>query len=427
MSGAVFSDVESFGLLKELYLDDVEYQDHVQSSLYNFIRKADSGEVEFDGNYFNVPVQFQLNESYAGLVDNERLPEADFPKGVFAKYRVKQMYSMIEMTTFAATRGHKDGRPNGKYLDDTMKGTLLSMMSNLDFDLYANGRGYRATVATATGAAASFTVSSSMRLRAGMKLDWYDSTLATKRGSIKIDVKSIDRINKTVYIDSTFGSAAVPSGAAANDVLVVYNALASGEPTDGRFMAGLDRLTDNTLSLGSLSPSTYALWQATNQNASGANPSQEILQIQFDSLYQVSGKYPNKMVFGTPWKRGYLAQFLNQRRFNSNSFDTGATNLTFSPLKMGKDEKNAKPGEFQMLEDKNCDPTKVYIWQDKALCLASDYADAPHLADEDGNEMRFRVGYDAMSGFYRYWANTVVYQRNAIGLISNFASQSGAL
>lgn len=428
MSGATFSDVESFGLLKELYLDDVKYQDHVQSSLYNFVKKATSAEVEFDGNYFNVPVQFQLNESYAAIQDNERIPEADMQKGVFARYRVKQMYSTVEMTTFAATRGHKDGRPNGKYLDDTMKGTLLAFMSNLDFDLYGNGRGYRATVSgTPVAAASSFTVESSMRLRAGMKLDWYDSTYTTKKGSIKIDVKAIDRMNRTVYIDPTFGSGGVPASPAAGDVLVVYNALAAGEPSDGRHIAGLDRIFDATVTLGTLSPANYALWIPTNINANNANPSQEILQLMWDSQYQVSGVYPNRMVFNPAWKRGYLAQFLNQRRFNSNSFDSGASSLTFSPLKMGVDEKNKKPTEFQMLEDKNCSPSNVYIWNYDSIVCASDYSDSPALADEDGNEMRFRLGYDAMQGFYRFWMNTVVYQRNAGGYLYGFASQSGTL
>ena len=427
MSGATFSDVESFGLLKELYLDDVKYQDHVQSSLYNFIKKADSGEVEFDGMSFNIPVQFQLNESYSAIMDNERLPEADFPKGVFAKYRVKQMYSTIEMTTFAGSRGHKDGRPNGKYLDDTMKGTLLSFMSNLDSDLYGNGRGYRATISAATATQTSFQVISSMRLRAGMKLDWYDSTYTTKRGSIKIAIKAVDRLSRTVYIDDTYGSAAVPAGASAGDVLVVYNALAAGEPTDGRHITGLSRICDATVALGGLNPSQYALWLPSNVNAANASPNQELLQLMWDSQYQVSGVYPNRMVFNPAWKRGYLSGFLNQRRFNSNTFDTGASNLTFSPLKMGSDEKGKKPGSFEMLEDKNCDPTINYVWNHDAFCFATDYSDTPSLADEDGNEFRFRVGYDAMSGFYRFWANTVTYQRNAIGYIYGYASQSGTI
>jgi hypothetical protein len=57
----------------------------------------------------------------------------------------------------------------------------------------------------------------------------------------------------------------------------------------------------------------------------------------------------------------------------------------------------------------------------------SDYADAPHLADEDGSEFRFRQGYDAIMAFYRFWANTVVDQRNTIGKIYGFATPSGVI
>ena len=427
MTGVTFDDVDTFGSLKELYAEDSVYQEHIQSSLYNFIKHADDGEIEFDGSYFNQNVIWQVNESFGARNDNERLPDPDFPKSTFAKYRVKLNYSALEATTFAATRGHRNGRANGKYLDDLIKGTLLSFMSNLDFDAYGNGRGYRATIETATATQSSFTVEFSTRLRPGVRLDWYDSTLATKRGSIKIAVKGVDRINKTVHIDSTFGDGEVPAGATAGDVLVVYGALDLNEPSDGRHMAGLDRITDASVSLGSLSPSDYALWLPTNINAGGQNPNQELLQQFWDSLYIISGVHPNRMVFNPAWKRGYLSGFLNQRRFNSNSFDTGATNITFSPVKMGQDEKGKKPTEFLMLEDKNCNPEDVFVWNHDAFCIGTDYAANPHLADEDGAEFRYRQGFDSMSGFYRFWCQTVTKQRNAIGKLSNHSVASGAI
>ena len=427
MSGAVFSDVESYGMLKELYSDDVRYQEHVQNSLYSFLKQAGSGDVEFDGNYWNVPVLFGLNESYQAINDSEHLPESEFQKGVFAKYRVKLTYGTIEATTFAGTRGHKNGRPSGKYLDDQVKSSFMSFLSQRDFDCYGNGRGYRATILTATPAAASFTVTTSMMIRPTMKFDWYDSTYTTKRGSIKVSIQGVDRMNRTVYIDSTFGTGAVPAAAVAGDVLVVYGSLNPNEPSDGRHPAGLDRLTDSTLSLGGLASSTYAAWTPTNVNASGANPSQELLQQHWDAMYQISGLYPNRMAFNPNWKRTYLSQFLNQRRFTTNSFDTGATSLTFSPLKMGQDEKGKKPAEFQMLEDKNCPPTLYYLWQADSLMVAYDYSSEPHLADEDEREFRFRLGYDSLQAFLRFWWNTVVMQRNAIGKAYGFASASGVL
>jgi hypothetical protein len=425
--GMEFSDVSAFGQLKELYSSDVKYQEFIMSSFYNFINK-DRGDVQFDGANFNIPVDLQINESYAALNDGERLPEGDTFKGVFAKYGPKRMYSSIEATMFAATRGHKNGRPDGKALDKLMRGTLISFLSNLDSDLQGNGRGARATIAAGVVAgAASFPVVSSVRLRPGMKLDWYDATLATKRGTIKVSLKGVDRMNKTVYVDSTFGTGVVPVGAVAADRLVVMGALSAGEPSDGRHVAGMEMITDNTLALGGLSPSDYASWMATVLNATQGNPTQEILQLLWDSMYTVSGFYPNRMSFNPAWKRAYLSNFLNQRRFNSNSFDTGASNVTFSPVKMGEDEKGKKPGEFKMLEDPKCEPTLTYLWNHDALRFVSDYADSPHLADEDGSEFRFRQGYDAIMAFYRFWANTVVDQRNAIGKIYNFATPSGVI
>lgn len=427
MSGSTFADVDAFGNLKELYADDVVYQENVLSSFFNAIRKATKEEVEFDGKNWNLGVTFQINESYGAKNDGERLPDPDFQKGVFAQYRPKLMYAQIESTTFAATRGYKNGRPNGKYLDDTIKGTLLSFNSNLDSDAYANGRGFRATIATATATATSFTVNFSTRLRSGMQLDWYDSTLATKRGSIKIALRGVDRINRTVYIDTTFATSQVPASAAAGDILVVYGALDAGEPTDGRHMAGYSRLTDNTVSLGGLSPTTYALWQAVVLNAGLANPNQEILQQFEDQFYQISGVYPNMGYFNPTWKRGYLSGFLGQRRFTSNTYDTGAASLTWSGVKMGQDESKKKPGEIKWLEDKNADPTEVGLWNNDALCFAADYSDEPHLADEDGAEFRYRIGFDSMQGFLRFWGNTVVKQRNALGKIYNFSQASGTI
>lgn len=372
-------------------------------------------------------VTFQLNESYAGLNDNEHLPESQFPRGVFAQYRPKLNYSTIEATTFAATRGHKNGRVSGKYLDDQIKSTFLSFLSNRDFDLYGNGRGYRATIATATPGATSFTVNTTMPLRASAIFDWYDSTYTTKRGTIKIDLRGVDVLNKIAYVDQSAFTAAVPTGATAGDVLVVYGALNPNEPSDGRFAAGLASITNNSNSLGNLSPSNYALWQATNLNAGGANPSQSFLQQHVDSMYVVSGMYADRLVINPAWKRAYLEQFLNQRRFTTNSFDTGASTLTFSPVKMGKDEKGKKPSQFEILEDKNSPANLYYIFNSSALCTAADYSSEPHLADEDGREFRFRLGYDSMQGFLRFWWNTVVRQRNAIGTGYNFATPSGAL
>ncbi len=427
MTGATYSDLQTYGNLMELYSNDTHVQQNVLSSLWNFIRDPKEGEINLDGSGWNIPVQFALNESYGSKNDGERLPDPDYPKGLFAKYTPKLNYSTIEMTSFAATRGYNGGRPDGKFMDTTLKSTLLSFIANLDADAYGNGRGYRATVETATGGATSFTVTFTTRIRPNMTLDWYNAALTVKLGTIKISDKGIDAQNRTVYIDTTVFTGAVPTGAAATDVLVVQGDLAAGEPTDGRAIGGLSRITDSSVSLGNLSPSSYAWWLPTNINAGLQNPNELILQQHADAINIIAGAYPDKLVISPAWRRAYMAGFLTQRMFTSNTFDTGMASLSFSAVKMGKDASGAKPGKMDILEDKNQDPSTYFIYVDDAVCKASDYSEQPHLADEDGADFRYRHNYDSMHGFMRWWGQLPVNMRRAIGRGYNFSTASGVI
>lgn len=425
MAGTEVSDIYSFFAARDLYSDDREYQLHIQNTLWNHIRK--DTEKKLDGDNWKETVIFAENESYGAKNDNEPLPLAGRPERQFANYRSKNHYSTMEMTMKAATRGWAGGLTGGKYQDQLVKGTLFTFLSNLNFDSYGNGRGKRAVVGSATPGASSFVLDSAARIRPFQLLDWYDSSLSTLRGSIKIAIKGVDRMSRTVYIDTSFGTGQVPAGASADDILVVHGSLDAGEPSDGRHLAGLERFTDNTVAIGGLNPSTYAEWQAVNQSASQGSITQQLLQLQYDSMYIIGGCYPDKCVFNPAQKRSYLNQFLNQRQFTSNSYDTGASSLTFDPLKMGVDEKNKKPGEQTYIEDKDCDPDVWYFWKDQYLSFGEDYYGSPHIANEDGSDFRFRHGYDSMQGFYRYWTNMTTNKRNAIGAIKDLAIPSGVL
>jgi hypothetical protein len=427
MSVTTGSDVLAFGSMKERYSEDKIFQEFHQNSLTEFIRKADAEEVKFDAKVFNIATLMTLPFSYKAITDNEALPLAGKFHEVFAKYNAKLMYSSFEATHYAATRGHAGGRVGPKYMDDLMRNTLIAMELNIDFDLYGNGRGYRATIESATPGSNSMVLKKGSRIMANMILDVYDSSYTTLRGTIMIDTRSVDRMTKTAYINSGFGAGAVPAGVVPGDVLVISGALAAGEPTDGRYMAGLDYITDNSVALGQLSPLNWSQWQAVNQNAALGNPTQEMFQAQFDLMREISGMYPTKGIIPPSQKRNYMNSFWGQRQFTSNSYDTGMSSISFDAVKMGEDKDNKKPGSFRWLEDKNCDNDRIYFWQDECLCIASDKYSEPTIADEDGAEIRKRIGFDTEEGFYRYWANTVSKQRNGIGKIFNLAINSSAL
>lgn len=427
MAGATYSDLTSYGNLMELYSNDIQVMQNVRSSLWNKVRDPKAGEVNLDGSGWNIPVNYALNESFGAKNDGERLPDPQYPKGTWAKFTPKLNYSSIEMTSFAATRGHSGGRPGGKFMDTTLKSTLLSFIANLDADAYGNGRGFRATVATATGAAASFTVDSSSRIRSNMPLDWYNSALTVKRGTIKISDKAIDKMNRTVYIDSTVYDGAVPTGGAADDILVVQGALAAGEPSDGRHIGGFQRITDASVVLGTLSPATYAWWMPTNINAGLQNPNELILQQHCDAIDNITGTYPDRLVISPFWKQAYMAGFLTQRMFTTSEYKTGMSSLSFSAVKMGQDASGKQPAKLEVIEDKNQIASEYFLYVNDAICKASDYSEQPHLADEDGADFRYRHNYDSMHGFMRWWGQMVVSNRQAIGRGYNFSTVSNLI
>lgn len=429
MPGANYSDLQTFGGLEEMYGSTVVTQLNVLATAYYALREASAAdEVNLDGQGFNLPVKFALNESYASLNDGERLPDSGMTKDLFAKYRTKLNYAGMELTSFAATRGYAGGRADGeKYIDDLLKSTILSMTLNSSADVLGNGFGYRATVQTATPGASSFTVTFSGRIRPTMVLDWYDSTLTTLRGTIQISDNGIDSQARLVHVSSTLYAGVVPAGATAGDVLVVHGALDTGVPSDGRGVSGFGRVTDNSASLGNLSPSNYAWWKSLNINANLQNPNEIILQQLTDNFFSTIGTFPDKGLISPDWKRALWAGAITQRQFTSSNFELGATNLSFSPVQMGTNEAGRKPGKLQWYEDHMMDPSEVFVWADQSLFRSSDYNKGIHIADDDGNDFRFRIHYDSQNGFLRNWFQVLCSCRRGVGKAYGFATPAGVI
>lgn len=429
MTGANYSDLQAWGGLEEMYGSTVVSQLNVLATAYYALREASSAdEVNLDGLGFNLPVKFALNESYASLNDGERLPDSGMTKDLFAKYRTKLNYAGMELTSFAGTRGYAGGRADGeKYIDDLLKSTILSMTLNSSADVLGNGFGYRATVQTATPTATSFTVTFSGRIRPTMLLDWYDSTYTTLRGTIQISDNGIDAQARLVHISPTLYAGAVPTGAVAGDVLVVHGALDIGVPSDGRGVSGFGRVTDNSVSLGNLSPSSYAWWKSININANLQNPNEIILQQMTDNFFSTIGTFPDKGIISPDWKRALWAGALSQRQFTTSNFELGATSLSFSPVQMGTNEAGRKPGKLMWYEDHMQDPSEVFVWADQSLFRSSDYNKGIHIADDDGNDFRFRQHFDSQSGFLRNWFQVLCSCRRGVGKAYGFATPAGVI
>lgn len=429
MAGTNFSDVQTFGLLQRQYSNDVTYQEHFANAAFNFIELDTS--INYDGEAFFVPLSMVINTSYGARNDDEPLPVAEKSKGVYAQYSAKMMYSSIEATFKAATRGYRGGRPDGEWLDKLVRDTLINCEHEISNDAYQNGRGHRAFIASGVVAAATnFPVESSTQLLPGQKLDWYNAAMTTLRGTIRIDDAGIDRQARTVYIDTTFGTGEVPAGAVAGDRLVIIGAADAGEPSDGRFMGGLDRMTDNTVSIGGVSPASWRSWQSYVEDMSGTVINIDVLQRLFDNMKTISGKKINRWVLNPAQKRQYFHLLVSMNKMAPGALAGGASSLTFSPVQMGEDmDGDAGYGAMpRVLEDAACPLDVMFFWNNECIKRGEDYTNGgPQLAEEDGRTFRFKQGNDALSAFLRYWANYCVFQRNGIGKIKGLAKPSGVV
>lgn len=429
MSGTNFSDVQSFGLLQRQYSNDVVYQEHFSNAAMNFI-ELDSG-INYDGEAFFVPLSMVINTSYGARVDGEPIPVAEKSKGIYAQYESKMMYSSLESTFKAATRGYRGGRPDGEWLDKMVRDTLINCEHEISNDIYQNGRGHRAFIATATPTATNFTVTSSTQLLPGQKLDWYNSAMTTLRGSVQIDDQGIDRQARTVYVKTTFGTGEVPTGATAGDRLVISGAADAGEPADGRFIGGLDRITDNTAAIGGVAPASWRSWMSYVEDMSQTVINIDVLQRLFDNMKTISGKNINRWVLNPAQKRQYFHLLIAMNKFAPGNLMGGASNIGFSPVRMGEDmdgEAGYNTSAQKILEDAACPLDVMYFFNNEALKRGEDYTTGgPQLAEEDGRTFRFKQGHDSLSAFLRYWSNICVFQRNAIGKIKGLATPAGVI
>lgn len=427
MAGTNHSDVQQYGLLQRQYSNDVIYMENFKNKLFNFLEKDPS--VNFDGENFFTPLSMVINPSYGARPDGKPLPQAGKSKGVYAQYSSKNMYSSLESTMKAATRGYRGGRPDGEWLDKLVRDTMMNIEREVSNDCYQNGRGMRAFIGAGVSAAASsFPVQSSTQLLPGAKLDWYNAALTTKRGTIQIADAGIDRQARTVYIDSTYGTGQVPAGATAGDRLVVEDALLD-EPTDGNFMGGLSRICDNSVSLGGVAPTSWRSWQAYNEAVANTIVSVDVVQRLMDNTSTISGKKMNRWVLNPAQKRQWFKILIAQLSYANGSLEAGASKVGYTPYKFGNTQSDDYDyGQLQILEDAACPLDTFYFWNNEAIKIAEDFTTGgPQIADNDGLTFRMQPGYDSLSAFMRYWAQIVVYQRNAVASISGLAIPQGVI
>lgn len=403
--------------LWEVFSLDNELQDQSSCVLKKLLREASASEYNMKGKRLNVGIKLGMYESFQGANEGEVLRNGTGTKKVFANYDVKSMYSTMSLT-FLAMKAGKNKSGSAVVMEEMQQDTVKSALLSFESVLHGSGLGQLASVAAATTGQNTFQADTLRNLRVNMSLDVWDSALTTKRGSFVVGT-NLSRETRTLNFGSDGTLQTVPAGMVAGDKIFFAGALENA-PVDGKFMMGIDGVTDNTLAFGNISPVNFGQWRATNLNAASANISENLLHNWLFRFSKVSGIQPDKGIYSGVQKLMLQRTLQANRRFTSTDYALGG-DLSFERVSMGTDYKDTQ-GNIQWNEDPLCPDDSFYCWNDKALFLVPyDENIEMQLASEDGLDWRNQDNTDTWRAFMRQTGNLVSNQRQGIGKLSNLA------
>lgn len=222
---------------------------------------------------------------------------------------------------------------------DVVRGGDTSFAENLDYqmteavksfhklrnqDAYGDGTSVRAIV-TANATSATHTVDNPHYLRRNMKVDIYDTTLATLKAR-GVSVVSNAVFSGTVTFDTSLTLVATDK--------IVLTTTQDNAPSTGKSLHGLARIIDTTTAgtsyLG-ISRSTYPEWQAVvHDAASAAAVSNDLLQRIWDRHQFTCDGMADTIHTGPQQLRAYLGTVTPLKEFHDDKLDSGYTALTWN-------------------------------------------------------------------------------------------------
>ena len=249
------------GLFKDVYADR-GVVDLIPDSLI-LLNRIPFSQKEALGNEFVQPVVLQMEHGVTFHGSEDVLNDLnDAVAGRVLDARIKgagiTLRSVLSYT--AASRAMKDGRASFESATKYLVGNMLKSASKkLEIELMYGQVGYGVVGSVAhTAPATTATVVIPAAEWApgiwggaeGMKIDFYDVTLATKRNALDITVTSVSFETRTIGL----------SGASADLAAIVATDVIFHKGAQGNEFAGVHKILSNTATLFGISATTYALW-----------------------------------------------------------------------------------------------------------------------------------------------------------------------
>ena len=376
------------GLLKRKYGDRIVQQQNKSAFLYKLLPKSI---YKPTGVGFYAAVEVAGNQAGGGAInESEALRTAGNPTTVQFVIipKVNEWTIQISGLARAVSEGNEASFATG--LVRQMDEALENFVKDLNRQCYGNGQGTLATVnGTATGLTHTF--DDVIYLKPGMIVDSYDST-GTTRGNNSVTISSINRAEK----QATFSASLTLTD---NDILVREETLVSA-PTDGKEIAGTKLIIDDgteATTFQGLSRTTYPILSGNLIDAGSVNLTNDLLQRSTDEVSIVGDGKIDMLVSRHGQRRKYLDLCISDKRFMSGKLDRGYQTIEWNGLSWFIDV-DTPIGEIQGFTTKYLERFEVR---------------GIHLADDDGQILKWNGSSDTFIAYYRLYSNLGSLKPNA--------------
>lgn len=375
--------------LKDAYLNAVSNQ--LNTNANPLLSKIKQSSADVYGKNIIKMAPIGLNGGVGAGDEVGALPTAKSNRYAQFKTTLKNLYGQIAITDKAIRASQSSAGAFVDLLNAEMEGLLTASKFNLGRMLYGDGTGALSTVASQTGKVITF--DSVKNFAEGMCIDIYNGETAVIKG---LRVMSVDRINKTVTVDST------PTTLADGYIAYVQG-------SKDYEITGLGAIFGSTETLYGLNRAENGwLTPYTNKAEEEVEISDNLLQTAVDYLAENSGSNIDIITCGAGVRRAYM-DYLSYYRRNVDvmNLEGGYKAISFNGIPVVAD-RFVEDDELYML-----DSSKFTLHQ---LC------DWEWIEGENGNILHQNAGYPTYTATLVKYADLICDQPNGQAKFSNIKS-----
>ena len=386
-------------ILKEVYEPKIQDQLQHDAVALKRIEKSSDGVVsEVGGKYVTFPLHTRRNSGIGARNELEALPTAGQQGYASARVSLRYLYGLVRLSGQTMELADKNYQAFASALDQEMKGLKDDLLKDQNRQVYGDGSGAVATVATG-GTVNNIVTQTAQWAQLGMQVDVIDgTTLGNVNPTVKASNRQVTAINmatNTVTIDGAAVTVAV------GDIVVRTGSV-------NREWSGFGSIF-KTGTFQNVDPTIEPSWSPVTDANGGTNrPLSEGLMILMNDNIRANGGKVTAMFSNLGVRRAYFNLLSQQRRYtNTTKFEGGFSGLAFT----------TDQGDIPFVVDIDAPKNRVYFINEDEITLyrESDWS----FMDRDGSKFQRVIGYDAYEATMYQYSQMGTHRRNTHGLLAD--------